>query len=107
MAESMPVLVDLGFKLTLVVVGFAYGTAVLITYITVGPNFRPRLDGQNLGASLKGILVWIGVKSLAGVLTALRRLFSLLYEASAEIGLWFLSRRDTTARATIRSPFQH
>jgi len=70
-----------------------YAGFVLESYRTDGPRVRPRVDWHDPAHSAEHWAVWLGVIALALVVRVATHIFTMLSEASAEVGEWFLSRR--------------
>ena len=51
------------------------------------------------------LLVWTGTKLAAAIAGALRWILDPLYEASAEVGTWVLSKSGSQVQARVRSRF--
>lgn len=95
-----------GFVKLLMVVGAGlYVGLVLMIYRTDGPRYRPRLALGDPGRSAWRLLVWMGVKALTATIRGASTLFNMLSEASAEVGEWFLRRRDPEVQDAFRSRF--
>jgi hypothetical protein len=92
-------------ELLLVAGAIFYGGLVLMTYRTDGPCSQLRLELGNPARSAQRLLVWLGVKTVAFVLRALQLAFNMLSETSAEVGEWFLRRRNPEVQAAFRSRF--
>ena len=75
-----------------------YGTFVLITYLTHGSRPRPQIDFSHPKQLAEDWAVWLGVKAVAVGVRAGRPVVSMLSEASAEVGDWFLSNLHHESR---------
>jgi hypothetical protein len=103
---AMISLVLAGLLKLLVVAGAAvYAGLVLMSYRTDGPHSALRLDLFDPARSAERLVVWLGVKAVAAVLRIGGGLFGALSEASAEVGEWFIRRRDPEVQAAVRSRF--
>lgn len=97
----------LGGVLKLLLVGgvVVYAGLVLMSYRTDGSHSELRLELSDPARSAERLLVWLGVKAVAAVLRIARGLLDALSEASAEVGEWFIRRRDPEVQAAVRSRF--
>jgi len=84
--------------------GTPYAGMVLMRYRPDGPRCRPGFQLRDPARSAQSIVVWLGVKALDGFLGIARLLLSVLLEASAEVGEWYLRRRHDM-HENIRSRF--
>ena len=105
----MPALLSavfVGFLKLLIVAGVAvYAGLMLISFRTDGPRSVLRLEPSDPARWAERLLVWLGVKAVAAAIRIVRGLFDMLSEASAEVGEWFLRRRNPEVQAAIRSRF--
>jgi len=92
-------------ELLLLAGAILYAGLVLMTYRTDGPFSRLRLELGNPARSAQRLLVWLGVKTVAFALRTFQLAFNMLSETSAEVGEWFLRRRDREVQAAFRSRF--
>jgi hypothetical protein len=92
-------------KLLLVAGGAVYAGLVLMSYRTDGPRSALRLELSGPARSAQRLLVWLGVKVVAAVIRIARGLFNTLSETSAEVGEWYIRRRDPEVQAAVRSRF--
>jgi hypothetical protein len=93
------------FKLLLVAGVAVYAGLVLMSYRTDGPHSVLRLGLSDPARSAQRLLVWLGVKAVVAVMRIARGFFNALSEASAEVGEWFIRRRDPEVQAAVRSRF--
>jgi len=95
-----------GFIELAILAGVAlYAGLVLMSYWTDGPHVHVRFDLKDPAPSAERLAVWLGVKALAFMVWIATPLFGMLSEASAEVGEWYLSRRDPQTQEAIRSRF--
>jgi hypothetical protein len=71
-----------------------YASLVLDTYRSEGRNFRLRVLWRDPARSGLYFLVWLGLHFLDVLLRLARQSMDTLTEASAEVGEWYLRRRD-------------
>jgi len=93
------------FDMLIFAIGAIYTWLVLASYRTKGSDYRPQINSQAPARSAENLLIWLGVKTLALTLRFGRPVFGMLAEASAEVGEWYLRRRDPKAIASFRSRF--
>jgi len=105
MAALISVLFAGLFKLLMVAGVALYAGLVLMSYRTDGPHSPLRLELSDPARSAERLTVWLGVRAVAIALWAATGLFNMLSEASAEVGEWFLRRRDPEVQAAVRSRF--
>ena len=96
----------LGHLLTWLAVAAAalYVGLVLMRYRTDGPRYRLNFNPQDPARSAQNLAVWVGVKVLEGCVRIARPILTMLLEASAEVGEWFM-RRSPAVKESIRSRF--
>ncbi len=75
-----------------------YGTFVFITYFTEGSRPRPQIDFSRPARLAENYAVWMGVQAVAVSVRAGKPVLSMLSEASADVGDWFLSNLDHQSR---------
>ncbi len=80
-------------KLGLLAAAIFYAGLVLVSYYGQGPHARPQVNWQDPAHAVERLSVWAGVGILAYSLKAGKKIFSMLSEASAEVGEWFLDHR--------------
>ena len=83
-------------KLALLAGAALYAGLVLMRYLTDGLHPRPRVDLRDPVRSAERLGGWLGVKALALGVRVATPISGMLSEASAEVGDWFLSRRNET-----------
>jgi len=92
-------------KLLLVAGAALYAGLVFMSYRTDGPRCPLRLEPSDPARSVERLWVWLGVKGVAAVIGIGWGLFNMLSEASAEVGEWFVRRRNPEVQAEVRSRF--
>ena len=103
---AMMSLVLAGILKLLLVAGVAvYAGLVFMSYRTDGPRGRLKLELFDPARSAERLLVWLGVQAVAAVVRVAKGLFNMLSEASAEVGEWFIRRRNAEVQASVRSRF--
>ena len=51
------------------------------------------------------LLVWTGVRLIEAIASTFRWILDVLYEASADVGTWIVSKSGTYVQARVRSRF--
>ncbi len=92
-------------KLGLITTGLFYGFLLLTTYAKEGPDYRPNLDLADPARSVERLLIWVGIKVATAIARAARSTLDLLYEASADVGTWVVSKSSAQVQARVRSRF--
>jgi hypothetical protein len=92
-------------RLAFIVTVALYSGMVLTNYAVRGSNYRVRFDFGDPAWSIKQLLVWCGVRLLAGIVRTIKAVLDLLIEASADVGEWFISTRSERVQAEFRSRF--
>jgi hypothetical protein len=87
-----------------VAAGALYAALVLMRYRTDGPRYRFKLSLHDPARSIQHLVIWLGVKVLAGCVWIAKPILNMLLEASAEVGEWFI-RRSPAVQESIRSRF--
>lgn len=105
MSFTMQMLLWGGVKLGLVACGAFYALLVFTTYVSDGPYYDPRLDPAEPARSAQHLLVWLGVKAFSAVVHAGRSTLEALCEASADVGMWAISKSSPRVQARVRSRF--
>ena len=103
--EMVIMLVGVVAKLLLITAGVVYASLVVVTYAKEGPEFQPHLELRDPARAVERFLIWIGIKVLAAMVRAFKRVLDLLYEASADVGVWVVSKGNTQVRARVASRF--
>jgi hypothetical protein len=75
-----------------------YGTFVFLHYFAHGTRPRPVLDLNKPARSAEDLAVWMGVRLVAVGVRAGKPVLSMLSEASADVGDWFLSNLNHQSR---------
>jgi hypothetical protein len=88
-----------------VILLMAYIGMVIIGYATEGPRYHFRFDASRPAASIKRMLVGLGVWFAAGVVRVSERAMNPLYEASAQVGDWIAERSSPETQERFRSRF--
>ena len=78
--------------LFLVAAGVLFLRQIALAYRTEGPSYPDRNRGYAVRSTAL-LLAWPGARGLAGALRVGRALLETLYEASADLGEWYVSRR--------------
>jgi hypothetical protein len=93
--------------LKLVFVAFValYSGMVLTNYAVRGSDYQLRFDFGEPAWSVKQLLVWCGVRLLAGIVRTIEAVLNQLIQASADVGEWFISKRSERVQAEFRSRF--
>jgi hypothetical protein len=97
--------VGVAAKMLLITAGVFYASLVVATYAKEGPGFQLRLelgDPVRLGQRL---LIWMGVRMTAILASAFKWILELLYEASADVGAWVVSKSNPQVQARVSSRF--
>jgi hypothetical protein len=105
MNEIVLMLVGVAAKVLLIAAGVLYVSLVVATYAKEGPSFQLRLEFSDPARSAERLLIWMGVRVTAMMARALRWVLELLYEASADVGAWVVSKSDSQVRARVGSRF--
>lgn len=90
-------------KFALVGFGLCYVGLVGITYRRDGPSPPLKVSPDKPFYSVESFLVWIGVRAADVALRAGRGALEPLFEASAEVGEWYVRRRGVEAKAQFKS----
>ena len=93
------------FDLAIVMAGIVYTGFVVLSYRTEGPSYRLQINLHEPANSVRTLLIWLGVKILTVLLRLGAPFLSILSEASADVGVWYLRRRDPKTIASLRSRF--
>lgn len=80
-------------KLSLVGLIVLYAVQVLITIRTEGTHDRLRFDSNDPVRSVEQVVVWLGVRTAAAILAALKASLNILEDTSADLGEWVLNHR--------------
>ena len=79
--------------LVLVGAGLFFVRLIAVTYRTDGPFYPLRIDPDNPVRSAALLLAGLGARGVALLLRAGHGLLETLYEASADLGEWYVTRR--------------
>src|SRR5579872_5349048 len=75
-----------------------YGTYVFLLYFAQGTRPRPEIDLSKPARSAEDLAVWMGVRLVAVGVRAGKPVLSMLSEASADVGDWFLNNLNHQSR---------
>jgi hypothetical protein len=88
--------VETGFKvmsvLVLIAVGLLFLRLIAMARRTEGPHSL-RTDGGYAVRSVGVLLVWLGAMAIAAFVRVGQAVLGTLYEASADVGEWYVRRR--------------
>lgn len=84
--------------------GAVYAGMVLMRFRMGRPHYRLSFELRDPGRSVQNLVVWLGVKVLEGCLRFASSISTILLEASAEVGEWYM-RRSPAVQQRIRSRF--
>ncbi len=76
-----------------IAVGLLYLALVLTAYRMDGPFYRPRMALDEPVRSSGRFVVWLGVRAVARLVRTTRAALETFFEASADVGEWYLHRR--------------
>lgn len=82
-----------------------YAAVVAMGYASEGPRYYFHFDSNHPVRSTERVIVGLGVHFVAVLLREIRAALNLLFEASAEVGDWFLNRSSEEVREKLRSRF--
>jgi len=105
MNETILMVGGVAVKLLLIVAGAFYAFMVLRTYAKEGPDFQLRWQSSDPARSVERLLTWAGIKVLLAVARALRSVLNVLYQASADVGTWVVSKSSAQIQARVHSRF--
>ena len=103
--SQMAMLIRGAFMLGLVAAGALYVLLVATVYRIQGPGYHLYLTLRDPIRSVERLLVWIGVKLAAVVVAAGQATLHVLYDASADVGTWVVSKSGAQVQARVRSRF--
>ncbi len=92
-------------KLVAVFLSLIYVGMVWTAYAAEGAQYQPRFRWRAPARSGERLLVWTGVKLVAGGLRVARSLFNQLFAASADVGLWVADKSGSEVQRKVRSRF--
>jgi hypothetical protein len=81
-----------------------YAGLVALGYATEGPEYHFRFDLRKPVRSTERLLVGLGVRLMGAIVRLAKSALENLFEASAEIGEWFV-RRNPSVQERVRSRF--
>lgn len=93
MLSTLRILWVVTSKFCWITVMLIYLGLVLTAYRTDGPSFRPPMTLDEPVRSSERFLVWLGVRAVTRLLRASRVILETFFEASADVGERYLSRR--------------
>jgi hypothetical protein len=105
MDDIVMMLVGAAAKLLLIAAGALYASLVAATYSKEGPDFQLRLELGDPARSAERLLIWAGVRITTMMAGAVRWILELLYEASADVGTWVVSKSNPQVQARVSSRF--
>jgi len=105
MSEMVMTLVVVLAKLLLITAGVLYASLVVATYAKQGRDFQLRLELGDPARSAERLLIWAGLRVTAMTVRAFRWVLELLYEASADVGTWVVSKSSYQVQARVSSRF--
>jgi hypothetical protein len=105
MNQTVQMLVAGALKLGLVVSVLFYTFLVMTTYVREGRDYRLYLEPGDSARSVERLLIWVGVKVTAAVRRVFMSILELLYDASADVGTWVVSKGSEQVQALFRSRF--
>ena len=101
----MHMLIAGAVTLGLIAFGVSYVLLVLTAYTQEGPHYRLHLELSDPVRSADRLLVWMGVKMIRAIGRAARSILDALYDASADVGTWVVSKSSDQVQARVRSRF--
>jgi hypothetical protein len=105
MNEILMMLVGVMAKLLLIAAVLLYASLVAVTYVKEGPYFQLRWELGDPARSAERLLIWMGIKVITAMVRAFKRVLDLLYDASADVGTWVVSKSNTQVRERVASRF--
>ena len=105
MNEMVLMLVGVAVKLLLIAAGVFYTSLVVVTYAKEGPAFPLRWELGDPARSAERLLIWVGVRVAAMMARASKWVLDILYEASADVGAWAVSKSNSRVQARVASRF--
>ena len=105
MSEMAVLLAGVAAKLLLMAAGAFYALLVLSTYAREGPNFQLRLRSNHPARSAERLLIWAGIMMILAIVRAVRSILNVLYQASADVGTWVVSKSSAQVQARVLSRF--
>lgn len=108
MATWMDTLGGMGdqvFHISSLISTFIYSFFVILGYATEGPEYGVGFVVDDPVRSLGRLIVGLGVKGLAFIVRMGTPIANDLFEASADVGLWFIGHCSTENQSRFLSPF--
>lgn len=105
MSQTLQMLVVVVLKLGLIVSVVFYTFLVMTTYAKEGAEYRLYLEPGDSARSVERLLIWVGIKVTTAVRRVFRSILELLYDASADVGTWVVSKSSAQVQARFRSRF--
>ena len=105
MNEMVLMVAGAAVKLLFVVAGVLYAFLVLRAYAREGPDFQLRLQSSDPARSAERLLIWAGIRVMSVVARAVRSILNALYQASADVGTWVVSKSSAQVQARVLSRF--
>lgn len=87
-------------KISLMLAGIFYITEVLVNFVRSGEHYQPVVEPEHPFRSAGHLLTGAGIFVTAALVTLARPIVEMLAEASAEVGEWALTKRQS--QATVR-----
>lgn len=106
MNQMVQMLVGVAVKLLLIASGAFYAFLVLTTYAKQGPDNQLHLESGHPARSLERFFIWMGIKVTAAMAFVFKWILDLLFEASADVGAWAVSKSTSQVRARVISRFR-
>jgi hypothetical protein len=106
MNEMVQMLVGAVAKLLLIASGAFYTILVLTTYAKQGPDYQLHFESGHPARSAERFLIWMGIKVAAAMAFAFKWILELLFEASADVGVWAVSKSTPQVQARVISRFR-
>jgi|SRR5215470_10747910 len=105
MNEVVLMVLGVAAELLLIAAGAFYAFLVLKAYAREGPDFQLRLQSSDPARSAGRLLIWAGIKIILAVARAVRSILNVLYQASADVGTWVVSKSSAQVQARVLSRF--
>ena len=105
MNQTMQTLVAGTVKLGMIASALSYTFLVVTTYAKEGPDYRLHFELSDAARSVERLLIWMGIKFSTAIGRAFRSTLDLLYDASADVGTWVVSKSSPQVQARVRSRF--
>ena len=105
MGQTAQMLVAAVLKLGLIASAVFYTFLLMTTYAKEGRDYRLYLEPGDSARSVQRLLIWVGIKVTTAIRRGFRLVLELLYDASADVGTWVVSKSGAEVRARFRSRF--